>query len=61
MDYPSSYYRIRTLHELVIDVSNSHPNALKFILQDFYADEIITGRDNVGKLYNIQKELIKML
>lgn len=57
----SPYQAIRTLHQLADDEAVSHPTASQVLRQNFYVDEVMTGRDSADELVELQRELISLL
>ncbi|XP_075150426.1 uncharacterized protein LOC142224530 [Haematobia irritans] len=58
---PAPYLSVRVLEQLAMDYKESHPNASRILLEDFYVDDVITGAPTRDELMANRKELIDLL
>ncbi|XP_075151102.1 uncharacterized protein LOC142225212 [Haematobia irritans] len=58
---PAPYLSVRVLEQLAMDYRESHPNASRILLEDFYVDDVITGAPTRDELMANRKELIDLL
>ncbi|XP_037824935.1 uncharacterized protein LOC119613069 [Lucilia sericata] len=52
---------VRVLEQLARDYQESHPNASRILLEDFYVDDVLTGASSEEELILNRKELIDLL
>ncbi|XP_065361884.1 uncharacterized protein LOC135955462 [Calliphora vicina] len=55
------YLSVRVLEQLAKDYQESHPNASKVLLEDFYVDDVITGASTQEELMLKREELLDLL
>lgn len=55
------FLAVRTLKQLALDSTKTHPLAAATLLNDFYVDDVITGADTIKDLMTLQSELVDLL
>ncbi|XP_052737821.1 uncharacterized protein LOC128198126 [Bicyclus anynana] len=55
------YLAVRTLHQVATDEGYEHTDAAQVIKQDFYMDDLMSGKDNLQEAIKIAKDIDSIL
>ncbi|XP_073950909.1 uncharacterized protein [Choristoneura fumiferana] len=55
------YLAVKTLRRVAIDEGSNCPEAKRIILQDFYMDDLLSGKDNLEEAIEVQREITRIL
>ncbi|XP_051171022.1 uncharacterized protein LOC127287913 [Leptopilina boulardi] len=58
---PAAYLSIRCLFEIALSVKDTLPSISKIIFEDFFVDDLLTGKDSVNELKYIYTEISRIL